>query len=106
MVPALPYVGNGLLPREGCIMLRIQRSTHGEVVFKLSGRMEAEHVSELSGLLAPERDNVDLVLDLTDLTIVDGDAVAFLDLCETGGVRLKNCPAYIREWITRSRVEK
>lgn len=87
-------------------MLKIQRSTHGEIVFKLSGRMEAEHVPELQNLLAPESNTALLVLDLTDLTIVDGDVVAFLHRCETDGVKLKNCPAYIREWITRQRANK
>jgi hypothetical protein len=67
--------------------------------------MEAEHVPELTNLLAPEKNTSVLVLDLTDLTIVDGDVVAFLHCCETDGIRLKNCPAYIREWITRQRIE-
>jgi hypothetical protein len=86
-------------------MLRIHRSTHGEVIFKLSGRMEAEHVTELSDLFAGEKNSALLVLDLTDLTLVDGEVVTFLHRCETDGITLKNCPAYIREWITRQRVE-
>jgi anti-anti-sigma regulatory factor len=86
-------------------MLKIQKSTNGEVVFKLSGRMEAEHVPELSNLLASEKNTPPLVLDLTDLMLVDGDVVGFLRRCETDGVRLKNCPAYIREWIMRQRAE-
>jgi anti-anti-sigma regulatory factor len=87
-------------------MLKIQRSTIGEVVFKLSGRMEAEHVPEFGDLLASEKNSTLLVLDLKDLTLVDGDVVAFLHRCETDGIRLRNCPAYIREWITRRRAEK
>ena len=87
-------------------MLKIQRSTIGEVVFKLSGRMEAEHVLELSNLLASEKDAALLVLDLTDLRLVDAEVVAFLHRSESKGIKLKNCPAYIREWITRLRHEK
>ena len=86
-------------------MLKIQRSTIGEVEFKLSGRMEAEHVPELSNLLASEKDAL-LVLDLTDLRLVDAEVVAFLLGSESKGVKLKNCPAYIREWITSLRHEK
>jgi len=35
--------------------------------------------------------------------IVDRDAVEFLALNEANGIALRNCPAYIREWITRER---
>jgi len=42
-------------------------------------------------------------LDLKDLTLVDREAVKFLERCEADSVKLKNCPAYIREWIVRER---
>jgi len=42
-----------------------------------------------------------MILDLRDLILVDHDAVRFLKRCEADGIQLKNCPAYIREWITR-----
>jgi hypothetical protein len=32
-------------------------------------------------------------------------AIAFLDRCEANGITLKNCPAYIREWIKGQRGE-
>jgi hypothetical protein len=28
-------------------------------------------------------------------------AVSFLERCEADSIKLKNCPAYIREWILR-----
>ena len=80
-------------------MLKITRVTNGEVVFKLSGRMEAENVSELEELFSAEASGR-IVLDLEDLTLVDQDVVSFLRRCEAGSIQLKNCPAYIREWIT------
>ncbi len=84
-------------------MLRIQRSENGEVVFTLSGRMDAENVVELKTLFGSEAKGRRIVLDLKDLTLVDRDAVSFLERCEADRVMLKNCPAYIREWITRER---
>jgi hypothetical protein len=36
---------------------------------------------------------------LKDLTLANQDAINFLERCEAGGITLKNCPAYIREWI-------
>jgi anti-anti-sigma regulatory factor len=80
-------------------MLRITRAANGEVVFKLSGRMDAEKVGELEKLFSAEGSGCRIVLDLGDLTLVDRDVVSFLRRCEADGIELKNCPAYIREWI-------
>jgi hypothetical protein len=44
-----------------------------------------------------------IVLDLKDLILVDQDAVSFLERCEADSIRLRHCPAYIREWITKER---
>jgi anti-anti-sigma regulatory factor len=84
-------------------MLKIQRSSNGQVVIKLSGRMNAENVGELETLVSEESKGRRIVLDLKDLTLVDQDAVSFLKRCEADNITLKNCPAYIREWITRER---
>ena len=84
-------------------MLKITTVANGEVVIKLSGRMDAENIGELETLMTSEADGRRIVLDLRDLTLVDQDAVSFLKRCEEGNITLKNCPAYIREWITRER---
>ncbi len=86
-------------------MLKIQRAANGQVVFTVSGRMDAENVGELKALFATEAKGSSIVLDLKDLTLVDRDAVRFLEHCEADSIELKNCPAYIREWITRERSE-
>ncbi len=84
-------------------MLKITRAANGEVVIKLSGRMDAENLTDLETLMTSEADGRRIVLDLKDLTLVDQDAVSFLKRCEANNITLKNCPAYIREWITRDR---
>jgi anti-anti-sigma regulatory factor len=84
-------------------MLKITRATNGEVVFKLSGRMGAENLGELEKLFSAEAGSRRIVLDLKDLTLVDQDAVSFLRRCEADSIQLKNCPAYIREWIKGER---
>ena len=84
-------------------MLKITRASNGEAVIKLSGRMDAENLSELETLLHAETKDRLLVLDLKDLTLVDQDAVSFLQRCEAVGIQLKNCPAYIREWLNGER---
>jgi len=84
-------------------MLKISRAANGEVVFTVSGRMGAENVGELEKLFSAEASGRRIVLDLKDLTLVDQDVVSFLNRCEADNITLKNCPAYIREWITRER---
>jgi anti-anti-sigma regulatory factor len=84
-------------------MVKIQRSANGQVVLTLSGRIQAENVAELQRLLELERVGRGLALDLKDVTLVDRDAVNFLARCEADSIELKNCPAYIREWIERER---
>jgi len=84
-------------------MLRITRATNGEVVFKLSGRIETENIAELETLLSGETSGRSIILELSDITLVDQDVVNFLRRCETDGIKLKNCPAYVREWIKREK---
>ena len=82
--------------------LRIERSMRERyTVFALSGRMESEHVSELKSLLGSEYRNI--ILDLRDLRLADRDAVRYLKGCESDGIELENCPAYVRDWIDREK---
>ncbi len=84
-------------------MLKITRAANGEVVFTVSGRLDAENLAELETLFRAEASGRRITLDLTELTLVDQDAVLFLGRCEAENIRLRNCPAYIREWIMRER---
>jgi anti-anti-sigma regulatory factor len=85
-------------------MLKIQRATDHLVVFTVSGRLSAENMGDLSALLSAEPPGQPLVLDLTDLTLVDRDAVRFLRDCEAcDHIVFRNCPPYIRAWIAGER---
>ena len=84
-------------------MLRIQRSANGEVVFTLSGQMDEEGIAELETLISSEAKERRKILDLKDLTLANEDAISFLERCEANSITLKNCPAYVREWINRQR---
>jgi len=84
-------------------MLKITRAANGAVVFKLSGRMGAENIGDLEKLISAEASGRRIVMDLKDLRLVDQDVVSFLRRCEANSIQLKNCPAYIREWITGER---
>ena len=84
-------------------MHRIHRSANGHVVFALSGRMDPEHIAVLEALIRSEANGRPIALDLKNVTLVGQDAIAFLERCEANNITLANCPAYIREWITRKR---
>jgi len=84
-------------------MLRIQREANGEVVLRISGRLDGENLTELKKLIESDETDRRIVLDLRELTLVDQDAVRFLRQCESNGIELKNCPPYICEWIARQR---
>ena len=86
-------------------MLRIERQSIGTPThLKLSGRMQADGLSELVAEI--EKCNPLRSLDLAELTLVDRESVLFLIRCESEGVQLVNCPLYVREWITRERGAK
>jgi hypothetical protein len=61
--------------------------------------MEAEQVAELKKLFDSDCRNI--ILDLRDLRLADRDAVRFLRDREADGIKLENCPAYIRDWMDR-----
>ena len=84
-------------------MLRIERSANGQVVFTVSGRMQTEDVEQFQQLLIVETPGQPLMFNLRDVTLVNQDAVTFLARCETNGVKLENCPLYIRNWIDQEK---
>ena len=82
--------------------LRIEKSARERfTVFNLSGRIEAEHVGQLKELF--DRNYRNTVLDLRDLRLADREAVRFLRTCEAEGMKLENCPAYVREWMDKEK---
>jgi hypothetical protein len=83
-------------------MLRIERRPKGRssTNLRLSGRMQAEQLSELRAEI--ERCEP-LSLDLEEVTLLDRDSVRFLIRCESEGIQLINCSLYVQEWITRER---
>ena len=81
-------------------MLRIQRSINAKNVrLALSGRIEGEHLAELQRLIDEDAEHGTITLDLREVRLVDREAVDFLARSEANGVRLRNCPGYLREWM-------
>lgn len=82
-------------------MLKIDASTETphEIVFRLTGRIDAGHLEELSGLLAQARRNGrKVVFDLEGVDEVDRDTVRFFVGGPGRQAHLLHCPAYVKEW--------
>ena len=83
-------------------MFKLERVIIGDhIVFRVSGRIEFEHVATIERAIAGE--NGPTALDLSEVTLVDRDVVRCLARLKNAGVALENCPAYVRQAIRRSR---
>ena len=83
-------------------MLKIETLSVGaQAILKLIGRLQSENIPELAAQIAASGANA--ILDMDEVTLADVEAVRFLNQVETSGTLLRNCPPYIREWMTRER---
>ena len=80
---------------------RIDRvSTEQGLLLCISGWLTAEDLE----IVRTELDGRHVVaVALAEVELVDREAVKVLAQAEANGIELKNCPAYIREWIMRER---
>jgi hypothetical protein len=86
-----------------CKMERIL-TPDGLVVLRVSGRIDVTCVEVLRELTEKEKTTKDgLAIDLTDVSLVSREAVEALALAEANGIELRNCPAYIREWVSQEK---
>ena len=65
----------------------------------MSGRLGVDNVYVLLQVLDAEPCDAPFVLALGELRFVDPFGVAILARCEAKGVRLLDCPSFIRLWI-------
>jgi hypothetical protein len=85
--------------RERTITCKIERVDVGDngTVLYVSGHIQLDHFSMIEELL--RRENGSVTLNLPEVT--DRAAVAFLAVCVRNGIELRNCPAFIPEWVPR-----
>jgi len=84
-------------------MVKITRVTEaGSTSVIVSGRIGAPQLPDLRQCIEAEKAS-NVVLDLTEVSLVDVEVVQFLLRCEGQGIGLVGCPAYIREWMVRER---
>jgi hypothetical protein len=68
------------------------------VVFRVCGRVDIECLNTLKELIESERDKI--VLDLSEVTLANREAATFLAECKLKGIKLTNCPAFLRSWVS------
>jgi hypothetical protein len=78
--------------------LRIER-VKGRI--RLSGEFRVGQLGEVKTEI--ERSESPIVLDLEELDLIDLEGVRFLNSCESAGVSILHCSAYIREWMLQER---
>jgi hypothetical protein len=85
-------------------MLRIEKHSDGCVSrLRLSGRIQSGGIACI--LSAMNEACAHVILDLSEVTLVDIAVVRFLIRCEHKGIELVQCPPYVREWMVRERAE-
>ena len=84
---------------------RIDRFITGDnlTVLRVSGEILGQDVDTFRNVLAEEHGP--LVIDLKNVSLVDREAVQLLASVEDSGMELRNCLAYIREWVTREKAD-
>jgi anti-anti-sigma regulatory factor len=66
------------------------------VVFHVCGRVDIECLNTLKELIESESDKI--VLDLSEVTLANREVATFLAECRLKGIKLNNCPAFLRSW--------
>jgi ABC-type transporter Mla MlaB component len=83
-------------------MLRIEatRETDDDRTIALTGTIGGEYLPELEDAMQRAAgDRHRLSFDLSQVRLVDREAVRFLASAVERHVRLVGCPAYLREWV-------
>ena len=77
----------------------------GFVVFRVSGRIDSTYVEALQESMEKEKttNGCRLAIDLSEVTLVSQEVVEALAVAEANGIELKNCPGYVREWVSRAK---
>ena len=81
-----------------CRVVRLVERDH-LVVLHISGHLQQAHVSMNEELIARETDPV--IVDLEKVTLVDREMVRFFAACDAMSIQLRNCPDFIREWMSK-----
>jgi anti-anti-sigma regulatory factor len=70
------------------------------VTILLNGKFSEDSLADLDeSIMAARGANQTVVMDLSEVTLVDRKAVEYLADQSSHNVRIVNCPVYLRRWI-------
>ena len=69
------------------------------VILHISGHIQESHISMIEDLIAKETGP--LIFDLQEVTLVGLEGIKFLAACDARGIELRDCPAFIRERLSK-----
>src|SRR5471030_512343 len=94
-----PELSKACPESEGMLKIDASVETANEIVFRLTGRIDAGHLAELTALVAEaHRHGRKVVFDLESVDEVDRDTVHFFVRGPGRQAHLLHCPAYVKEW--------
>jgi ABC-type transporter Mla MlaB component len=80
----------------------VSSSQSDSLTLAIAGNVSQDALPEIALLIDhSRRDHEKVILDLSEVTLLDPAAAQFFSEQFQGGVRLVNCPVYIRRWIVR-----
>ena len=99
----------------GAIVIKIGQTHPGQQIGPVRGQRQrrasaapsaanagGDDLTQLQEIVSREPEP-GLALDLRDLRLIDADGIRFLIRCEARGIRVENCPAYMREWMSEEK---
>lgn len=98
--PSVLWWSTNQEPTVGCRIEHVVSDGH-LVVLSISGRITDEWVDLLRKVI--DQEAAPPAIDLGSVVLVDREAVKLLAQIEHDGTELRNCPAYVHEWISKER---
>lgn len=79
-----------------------EHAREGAVTLLLNGKFSEDALPELEQSISEARDAQERIyIDLSEVTLVDRKAVQYFSEQACDGVKLVNCPVYLRRWISQ-----
>ena len=82
------------------VTLTVLVQQSGAVTLGVGGNVSKAALPEIDRFIASERKQKRVVIDLSEVTLLDHAAARFYNEKLRLGVELVNCPCYIRHWIS------
>jgi ABC-type transporter Mla MlaB component len=85
-----------------CILTPQTGTASERAVLAIAGSVESDSLPEIARFIRNGRKTRNqVVLDLSDVTLLDRAAAQFFARQQQQGVELMNCPSYLEPWIFR-----